>query len=145
MTTLEKKVIVYNGNSVIGTFKSYFDARTSIIDDYKFFTCFVEKGTNKFWGKTKKIVNISSDWILDDETTNKTLDFMTKINNAQRNYLTWQLLENDLRKLKNLEQKPLECPRCLRSMWDNYSYTDEHDTYTGMKCHNCKYDYSISH
>lgn len=66
------------------------------------------------------------------------------INDSLSNYLRYQLsLQKNVRKY---DLSNVQCPKCFqKGHLQMYSVTDEHDTYTGLKCRVCKYDYSATH
>ena len=147
MIGLAKRILVYEGETLLNISRTYKEAVEAVLAPYDFYRGYIELHTNNLWGKTEKIEDQSTNqWILEDETINEGNQYHYEIiSKAQKNYVAWQLTINETRRKHKKEEFPIICPRCNKSIWDNYSLTDEHDTYIGMKCHNCQYDYSISH
>ena len=61
-----------------------------------------------------------------------------KLRNS-RNILT----ETELKRKYDLTK--VLCPDCNLNRFYYYNTTDEHDTYAGIRCQNCNFDYSFTH
>lgn len=66
-----------------------------------------------------------------------------KLNNAKKRYLEYQLEFQHKRRKYDLSKA--FCPSCAKNHFYLYNVTDDNDTYAGLRCQSCKFDYSFTH
>jgi DNA-directed RNA polymerase subunit M/transcription elongation factor TFIIS len=63
----------------------------------------------------------------------------------KQKYILSQLDDSTFDAINKYDLTKVLCPNCNKNQFYYYNVTDEHDTYAGIKCQNCRYDYSFTH